>query len=107
MKPSIKAALLSALVFPGLGHFALGRRVRGCLFLVPAALCCIVLAQQIIARSSAIIEQLENGTLPPDPQAIYAQLSGAPMAGTLGTLALVIAAICWAGSVIDAFFIKQ
>jgi hypothetical protein len=107
MKPSIKAALLSALVFPGLGHFALGRRARGCLFLLPSALCCIYLVQRIIARSSAIVVQIESGTLPLDPQAILAQLSSAPVAGTLGTPALVIATICWVGSVIDAFLIKQ
>ena len=38
MKAKTKAALISALLFPGLGHFVLKRAMRGCLFIVPTLL---------------------------------------------------------------------
>jgi hypothetical protein len=107
MTPSIKAALTSALVFPGLGHFILKRRARGCLFLLPSALALLYLVQQIMARASALLAQIDSGALTPDPQAIADQLLAAGPQSTLVTLATVIVAVCWAGSIIDAFFIKE
>lgn len=43
------ALLLSALVFPGSGHFVLGRKARGCLFLVPALVALVLVLRQIMA----------------------------------------------------------
>lgn len=106
MKLSTKAALLSALVFPGVGHFLLGRAARGCLFLLPAALAAVYLGSAVLQRANAIIAQIDSGALPLDPQAIAERLSGAPGAeAPLMTLAVTIALLCWAGGIIDALLI--
>jgi hypothetical protein len=107
MKPSFKAALISALVFPGLGHFALKRRARGCWFLLPSALAILFLIRVAAARANALLMQIESGTLALDPQAISAQLATPAAQDTIVTLAIVVFALCWAGSIIDAFLIKE
>ena len=108
MKPSIKAALISALVFPGLGHFALKRGARGCLFLLPALCGALLIFRQVLQRASLILDQLDNGSLALDPQAIAERLTAA--AGTEGpllTLAVALCLLCWAGSIIDSFLISR
>jgi hypothetical protein len=107
MKPSIKAALISALVFPGLGHFVLKRRARGCWFLVPSVLAILFLVKVAAARADALLMQIESGKLALDPQSIATQLAAPGAQDTMVTLAIVVGALCWAGSIIDAFLIKE
>lgn len=107
MKPSIKAALISALVFPGLGHCALKRRARGCCFMLPSVLAILYLVRVAVARANALLAQIDSGALAIDPQAISDQLSAAGPQSTLVTLATVVLAVCWAGSIIDAFLIED
>ena len=106
MKPSVKAALVSALVFPGAGHFFLRRAARGCIFLVPAALAVAVVLQHVLERSNAILAQIESGAVTLDPVAIAALVSApAGSEGPLMTGALIVCAICWAGSIVDSFIL--
>jgi hypothetical protein len=107
MKPSIKAALISALVFPGLGHFVLERRARGCWFLLPSVLAILLLIRVAAARANAILMQIESGTLAIGAQSISAQLAAPAAQDTMVTIAIAVGALCWAGSIIDAFLIKE
>lgn len=110
VKPSVKAALISALVFPGLGHFALQRRARGCCFLLPCALAILLLIRVAAARANAMLAQIEAmgqiGALMPDALAIAQQAFTCCGQETMATLATVVIAVCWIGSIIDAFLIK-
>ena len=108
MKPPIKAALISALVFPGLGHFLLKRGGRGCLFLLPALLGAIYILRQVLQRASLILDQIDQGRLALDPQAIADRLTAtAGPEGPLLTLAVTVCVVCWAGSIIDSFLIVK
>lgn len=102
MKRSIKAALLSALVFPGAGHFLLGRAARGCAFLAPAAVAIAYVGSDLLARADAIVAQINSGALPLDPQLIAERLSAAQ--GPWMTLAVTAFLLCWAGSIVDALW---
>ena len=102
MKPSIKAALISALVFPGLGHLVLKRGARGCLFLVPAALAVFYLLRQVLEVANTLIDQVLAGTLPLDPDLIAARISASGAEGTAANVAALVCVLCWAGSIIDA-----
>lgn len=107
MKASIKAALISALIFPGLGHFVLrpARVVRGLVFMIPAALAASWLLRQTLALSQQLMAELDSGTLPADPAAILARMDAAgaasPLANWLGLLAL----LCWIGAIADALWL--
>jgi hypothetical protein len=104
MKPSVKAALWSALVFPGLGQLlALRRPLRGCAFLVPAVVALAYLLGRLLPLVNALGEQLANGTLAPDPDLIAQRVAEAGLGGTGPSLALLVCTVCWIGSVADAF----
>jgi hypothetical protein len=110
MRPAIKAALISALVFPGLGHFSLKRRARGCCFLLPSVLAILFLVRVAASRANAMLAQIEAlaqvDALTPDPLAIAQQAFASGGQETMVTLATVVIAVCWVGSIVDAFFIK-
>jgi len=108
MKRSYKAALLSALIFPGCGHFILGRAMRGCLFLLPTAVAIAYVGKQVMERANAIVDQVNSGALPLDPQLIADRLSAAPGSeGPLMTLAVTVCLVCWVGSVLDALWLGR
>lgn len=104
MKPSVKAALWSALGFPGLGHLLVLRRpLRGCAFLLPTALAWAYLLGHLLPLLNALSEQLANGSLGPDPGQIAQRVNEAGMGGAGPGVALAVCTACWIGSVADSF----
>ena len=102
-----QALLLSALVFPGSGHFLLGRKARGCLFLVPALVALVIVLRQIMARMDQIMAQIDSGALPLDVQLIMEKVDAlSANDGPAMTLAMCVLVACWIGSLIDTFLIK-
>ena len=101
------ALLLSALVFPGSGHFILGRKVRGCLFLVPALVALVMVLRQIMARLDQVMAQIDSGTLPLDVQLIVEKVDAlSANDGPAMALAVSVLVACWIGSLIDTWFLK-
>ena len=101
------ALLLSALVFPGSGHFVLGRKARGCLFLVPALVALLLVLRQIMARLDQVMAQIDSGALPLDVQLIVEKVDAlSANDGPAMTVAVAVLAACWIGSLIDTFLIK-
>jgi len=107
MKRSTKAALLSALVFPGLGQFLLRRHVRGCLFLLIMALAVFVLGHHVLALADAIVAELNSGALPFDPVAITARIEAGDAGQSSASVASWIALLCWLASVADALWLGR
>ena len=105
MKISMKAALLSALVFPGVGHIYLRRIVPG-LALAGTSLAAVAyLVNNAFETALRISEQIQSGAVPIDMQAITelvsSQSSGADvMLQNLATAALII---CWLFGIFDAY----
>ncbi|MFT5282661.1 MAG: hypothetical protein ACI94Z_001493 [Yoonia sp.] len=75
MKKSVKAALLSALVYPGVGHFFLKRyaisAVLFCGFSVPL----YFVVSEIFAKTEKVMEQIRNGEIPLNIVAISESLA--------------------------------
>ena len=102
-----QALLLSALVFPGSGHFLLKRKARGCLFLVPALLALVIVLRQIMARLDQIMAQVNSGALPLDVQLIVDRVDALSASdGPAMTVAVGVLAACWLGSLLDTMLIK-
>ncbi|MES2263378.1 MAG: hypothetical protein V4724_33065 [Pseudomonadota bacterium] len=104
MKQSIKAALVSALVFPGLGQImVLKKLARGCIFLAPSLAGAVYILRTVLVQADALAGQISSGALPLDPQLIAAQLSANPAAsGPVMTAATLAVVLCWCASIIDA-----
>jgi TM2 domain-containing membrane protein YozV len=106
MKASIKAALLSALVFPGSGQMYLKRYVRG---LIPMVLVLAGLGVLIVQAAIGALQvldkmqiQLQGGTV--DMNAVSNLAAGSSTHGDPYSSLLAIGiAICWIFSVIDAY----
>ncbi len=103
MKKPVSAALLSALVFPGLGQFYLKRRLRGWLFLTPCALALAYAVNHVFHIAFALSEKITSGVLPPEIDVLldYVHRTLPANAPFLGSATLVILA-CWISSTIDA-----
>ena len=106
MKASIKAALLSALVFPGSGQMYLKRYVRG---LIPMVLVLAGLGVLIVQAAIGALQvldkmqiQLQGGTV--DMNAVSNLAAGSSTHGDpYSSLISIGIAVCWIFSVIDAY----
>lgn len=107
MHPSIKAALISGLVFPGLGHLVLKRGARGCAFLLPAALAVLYLLRGVLQLADQLMAELNSGALPLDPQLILERVHSAGIDNPANNLAALVCVLCWAGSIADALWLGR
>ena len=102
-----QALLLSALVFPGSGHFLLQRKARGCLFAVPALIALVLVLRQIMARLDQIMAQIDSGALPLDVQLIVEKVDAlSANDGPAMTVAVCVLVACWIGSLVDTVLLK-
>ena len=108
MKASIKAALLSALVFPGLGQMYLKRYVRG---LIPMVLVLTGLGVLIVQATVGALQvldkiQLQGGTV--DMNAVSNLAAGSLTHGDpYSSLISLGIAGCWIFSVIDTYLLGK
>lgn len=107
MQRAVRAALLSALVFPGAGQLFLRRPLRACVFIVPAVAALLYLVGDVMRVATAMADQVLAGTLPLDPVVLAARLhaqGGLPGSATASSAVLVA---CWAASIVDAFVLAH
>ena len=105
MRKSIKAALLSGLVFPGTGHFYLDRYPRGMIFFAPTLLGMLLLIHYSLGKAYSIADQIKLGSIPLDTEVITNLISIPPTGTELLKLQIAtwIIIVCWAVSIIDSF----
>ncbi len=105
MNKSTKAALLSALVYPGIGHFFLKKYTVCVLFVTTFSVPLYFIIHEITAKAERIIEQIKNGEIPLDIAAISAALSSS----TTGTdaqelnLKMYVLIFIWIIAIIDSY----
>ncbi len=75
MEKSIKAALLSAFVYPGTGHFFLKKYTLGAAFACAFSIPLYFIISEIVTKAEQIVEQINNGEIPLDIAAISESLS--------------------------------
>lgn len=105
MKRSLKAALLSGLVFPGVGYFVLRRTVRGVIAVVLAGICTVYLVSTAVTQANALMDKLMSGEIALDPahiEGLAAASSAGLDAGTLNLATFVLMA-AWIISVVDGY----
>ena len=106
MKRSTKAALLSGLIFPGIGHMYLKRYVHGIILSVGAASAIYFIVSVVVTTALEVVEKIqsESGGVALDMAAITdlvsQQSSGAEQPMNIATVALVV---CWAIGIVDSY----
>ena len=109
MKNSMKAALLSAFIFPGLGHIYLKRYISG-VALVGASLAGIYyVVSKAVERSLLIVGTIQSGNVPLDVTAIT-ELISKQSTGTeaqLLNISTTAIFIFWIIGIIDSYRIGR
>lgn len=105
MSKSIKAALLSALVFPGCGQLWLRRFRSGAALLAVTLLALSVVVRYAMQQAKLIADKVVAGDLPLDPDIIAQQVSAIVdnPASTAANLAGWIIIACWLFGIVDAY----
>lgn len=105
MKIATKAALLSAFVFPGVGHIFLKKYISG-LFLVGASLAATYyLISKAVENALQIVKEMQSGGLQLDIMAI-AELVSRQSVGAesqLPDIATAAIIICWLVGIIGSY----
>ena len=105
MRKSIKAALLSALVFPGAGHFFLRRYITGTVLAGAACASLYLLISKTVERALQITEKIQLGEVPPDV-AVITELVLKQPTGTeaqLLNIASIVLIISWLIGIVDSY----
>ncbi len=105
MKKPVKAALFSALVFPGTGHLFVKKPVRGFILMGIGLLSLYMLVSGPIERAFDITEKIKTGKIPPDMNIIIGLVSQ-PFSGTevqVMNCGFWILIVIWAFGIIDSY----
>ena len=102
MNRSVIAALLSALVFPGAGHFYLKRPARALAFLAPALAAVGYFLGKVASQVGEMVDLMQAGKLALDPVAIGARLENSGIDSPMMTIAIWVMIACWIGAIVDA-----
>ena len=100
MNNSVKAILLSTLLYPGSGHFFLKKQIKGCIFAALFSLPLLLLFSEIINKTNQIIAQIESGNIPLDIIAISKALTEITSDSTVH---IYLMGAVWVISALDAY----
>ncbi len=105
MSKSFKAALLSAFIYPGSGHFFLKKPVQGALLAGVATVCLCLLLVTTVEIAQQISDRILSGEIPMDiariTQEILKQLASSSIHQINITTSLIF--ISWLVSIIDSY----
>jgi hypothetical protein len=101
---SIKAALLSALVFPGVGHLYLKRYLRGVLLAAGAAALSYFILSVALESAFDIVGKIQAGDIPPNVESISELVSKASQSNARSTdIATTILLALWVIGIVDSY----
>ncbi len=105
MKKAIKAALISAFVCPGGGHFYLKQYTTGTLISVAMLSGLLYLLNQAVERANQISDRILSGELPLDLSVIYPLITQEPppSQASMINIATMVFVIAWIVGVIDSY----
>jgi hypothetical protein len=105
MKKSMKAALLSAFLFPGIGHYFLKKYIAGTVLVGTAFAALYLIISSAVSRALEITEKIQRGDVQLDVTAITELVSKQPT-GTeahLLDIATAVLIITWLIGIFDSF----
>ena len=109
MKPSLKPALYSALIFPGVGHYMFKHYVTAAIFATVSLGCLGVILLEAHAIAQSIADRILLGEIPFDiPQILQeVRLRSGDWYNDSTRAATWILVACWVGSSLDAYRVAR
>jgi hypothetical protein len=105
MTRSIKAALLSGLIFPGVGHMVLKQYLRGSVLMLSASLALSVIATKAVNQALAIVDRINSGEISVAVGSIT-ELASMPNSGaddSILSIAVVVVTVAWIIGIVDSY----
>jgi hypothetical protein len=109
MRQSTKAALLSGLIFPGVGQISTARKKRGWIFVALTIFNTYLILHEVITKAFEVVETMQKSGVEIDVESISNATSGLSSFSDniyLNTL-LITLIVIWLYSVFDAYFIDK
>jgi len=105
MKKSSKAALLSGLVFPGIGHMVLKQYLRGSVLILSALVALSVIVTRVFQRALTIVDRINSGDIPIETGAIAELVSNSTGGADslVESIAVIVLGACWLIGIIDSY----
>jgi hypothetical protein len=105
MSKPMKAALLSAFIFPGAGHFFLKKYIPGAILAGTAFVALYFLIAEIIDRALQITDKIQTGEVQLDAAAIAELVSRQPVGTEAQLLDIVtgVLIISWLIGIVDSY----
>ncbi len=107
MDRSVKAAVLSGLVFPGIGQLFLKRPLRALLFLAPALLATVYFSSAVLEPVFAIANEISTGKMAFDPFLIQQRVEDSKIDTGMMNMAALVMVVTWVASTIDAWLLGR
>lgn len=105
MTRPLTAALLSGVVFPGLGHLILKYYRRGLALLFCALAATVAVITVVTQKALTIIDEIGSRGMPIETDTITELVSDSTtnMDNSIGSIALLILLACWLFGIIDSY----
>lgn len=107
MKKSLKGALLSGLLFPGVGQFWLKHRVRGMALLIAVCGSLAVIVAKVVQQALALLERIESEGGAVDLVAIVNSAQASSYGDSAIKCATWVLIVSWIVSIIDAYLLGR
>ena len=109
MNRSLKGALLSGLVFPGLGQLVLKHYKRGIALMLTAFVSLLIMVVKVGQQAFSLLEKIESEGDEMNPSTILNTTSGASTTSDSLTyyIVLFLLIFCWIVGVVDAYRIGK
>jgi len=98
-------ALLSGLIFPGIGHMVLKQYLRGSVLMLVALIAVSLVVRAAIKRALIVVDRINSGEIPIETRAITEAIANS----TSGTesltvkISVIILGVCWLIGIIDSY----
>jgi len=107
MKMSLKAILLSALVYPGAGHFIL-KKYLTCITLVTVfSVPLFGVINDTLVKANQVVEQVVSGKIPADIASISQALTSLDANAEASNIKMYVMIIVWVIGVLDAYRVSK
>ena len=105
MTRSTKAALLSGLVFPGIGHMVLKKYLRGSALIISALIASSIIVTVVIQRALTIVDRINSGDIPVETGAFAEMVSNSTNGADslIENISVVVLGACWLIGIIDSY----
>jgi hypothetical protein len=105
MKRSSKAALLSGLIFPGIGHMVLKKYLRASVLMLSALVALSVIVTRVFQRALTIVDRINSGDIPVEAGAIAEMVSNSTSGADslVESTAVIVLGVCWLIGIIDSY----